>query len=289
MGAFVATVCPVAGFAAATAVVRRRDSSAYEVTLDPQWCIAGKPNGGYLLATLARAGAEAAGPEHPHPLAASAHFLRAPEPRAAAVEVDVLRRGRTASQLRVRLRQDERTCVEVLLTLGRLGEGSQPWWGGELAPPLPPAAECALLPSRPPGADYTVAILEVVQERLDPATLGWAAGAPSGRGELRGWAAMADGTAWDPLSLLVAVDAFPPATFDLGTTGWVPTLELTAYVRALPAPGSLIVRQRARLVQDGLVDEACDVWDSRGRLVAQATQLAGVRVPDGPAPAPAGS
>jgi hypothetical protein len=39
-----------------------------------------------------------------------------------------------------------------------------------------------------------------------------------------------------------------------------------------------MVRQRALLVQADLVDEVCHVWDSRGRLVAQATQLAGVRV-----------
>jgi hypothetical protein len=39
-----------------------------------------------------------------------------------------------------------------------------------------------------------------------------------------------------------------------------------------------MVRQRARLVQAELVDELCDVWDSRGRLVAQATQLAALRV-----------
>lgn len=275
----------MASFAEATAVVRRRDSSAYEVGLDPQWCIGDKPNGGYLMAVLAAAGVAAAGPEHPHPLACSAHFLHAPAPRAAAVEVDVLRRGRSASQLRARLRQDERTCVEALFTLGRLDGDAEPWWGGEPAPALPPAAQCALLPARPPGADYTVPILDVVHERLDPATVRWATGEPSGRGELRGWASLADSSGWDALSLLVAVDAFPPATFDLGTAGWVPTLELTAYVRALPADGPVIVRQRARLVQDGLVDEACDVWDSRGRLVAQATQLAGVRVPAEPPPA----
>ena len=45
------------------------------------------------------------------------------------------------------------------------------------------------------------------------------------------------------------------------------------------------VRQRAGLVEGGLVDEECEVWDSRGRLVAQARQLAAVRTPrhrDGP-------
>jgi hypothetical protein len=56
------------------------------------------------------------------------------------------------------------------------------------------------------------------------------------------------------------------------------------YVRGVPAPGPLMVRQRARLVQADLVDEVCHVWDSRGRLVAQANQLAGVRVGDAAAP-----
>ena len=58
----------------------------------------------------------------------------------------------------------------------------------------------------------------------------------------------------------------------------MPTLELTAYVRALPAPGPVRVLQRARLIDDQRVDEECLVWDSRGRLVAQCTQLAAIRL-----------
>jgi hypothetical protein len=114
--------------------------------------------------------------------------------------------------------------------------------------------------------------------RLDPAVTGFARGEPTGRGEVRGWFGFADGRAPDPLALLLAVDVLPPATFDLGSTGWVATFELTAYVRRVPAPGPLLVRHRARLVESDIVDEACDVWDARGRIVAQATQLAGVRV-----------
>jgi hypothetical protein len=37
------------------------------------------------------------------------------------------------------------------------------------------------------------------------------------------------------------------------------------------------VEQRAQLVAEDRVDETCVVWDSAGHLVAQATQLAGVR------------
>jgi hypothetical protein len=101
---------------------------------------------------------------------------------------------------------------------------------------------------------------------------------PSGRGELRGWLSLPNGESFDPTSLLFAVDAFPPATFDIEFAGWVPTLELTVYVRALPMPGPVRVLQRAQLIDAQRVDESCFIWDHRGRLVAHATQLAGIRL-----------
>ena len=36
----------------------------------------------------------------------------------------------------------------------------------------------------------------------------------------------------------------------------------------------------ANLVADGMVDETCVVWDDRGQLVAQSTQLARLRFAD---------
>ena len=84
--------------------------------------------------------------------------------------------------------------------------------------------------------------------------------------------------AFDPFSLLFAVDSFMPATFDIEMSGWVPTLELTAYVRAVPAPGPVRILQRAQLIDGQRFDEDCFVWDSTGRLVAQSMQLAGIRL-----------
>jgi hypothetical protein len=133
--------------------------------------------------------------------------------------------------------------------------------------------QCPVSPTEPPGSGVTVAMLDRVEQRLDPATM------TAGSGEMRGWLGFADGTPFDPLSLLYVADAFPPATFTLGSVGWVPTLELTTYVRAVPAPGRLRVRQRARLISGSLVDQVCEVWDSRDRIVVQATQLALVRMP----------
>lgn len=56
------------------------------------------------------------------------------------------------------------------------------------------------------------------------------------------------------------------------------------YVRGVPAPGPLRARLRAGLVTADRVDEHCDVWDSRGHLVATGYQLAAVRLPEGPPP-----
>jgi hypothetical protein len=114
--------------------------------------------------------------------------------------------------------------------------------------------------------------------RLEPDSMGFTSGRPSGRGELQGWLALPEDEAFDATSLVFAVDAFPPATFDIEFSGWVPTLELTVYVRALPAPGPVRVLQRAHLIDGGRVDESCFVWDTSGRLVAQGTQLAGIRL-----------
>jgi hypothetical protein len=277
----------VAGFDAATAVHRRAgDGGRYDVELDPDWRIGTKPNGGYLLAVLARAAVDAAGEgevDHPHPTAVSAHFLAAPDSGPASVEVEVLRRGRSASQLRASVTAGGRRCVEALVTCGRLPDAADAWWTDLAPPPLPPEQSCVLAPHDSPM--FRVPLLKVVQERIDPATAGFAVGRPSGRGEIRGWVRLADGRPPDPLALLVAADCLPPATFDLGMLGgWVPTIELTVYVRAVPTPGPLRVRLRAGLVAADRVDETCEVWDSRGHLVATGYQLAAVRLPEGPPP-----
>jgi hypothetical protein len=273
-------------FDRATAVAPRPGGTdearaVHDVVVDPGWTIGDKPNGGYLLAMMARAGlatvASVEGPDHPHPLAATANYISAPALAAAEVHSEILRRGRGMSQVRSRLVQAGATRVEATFTCGRLDPDDRPWWGGVPVPAMPPAEGGQRTPGVAPGG-MRLPIRDHVDVWFDPATLGFTRDQRSGVGELRGWFRFVDDRPSDPLSLLLAVDALPPATFDIeGTTGWVPTLSLSAYIRALPAPGPLTVRQRATLVQRGLVDETCEVWDSAGRLVAQATQLAGVR------------
>lgn len=244
---------------------------------DPGWTIGGKPNGGYLLAMIGRAASRAT--DHPHVLAASAHYLRSPDPGPVTVTTEVLRSGRTVSQVRGRLSgADGRPCVEALFSLGQIEESAEPYWQEGLPQAsVPPFEDCVPLISLVPERVRPV-IMGLVDIRLDPETTAYASGNPSGRGEIRGWLALPDGESFDLPGLLYAADAFPPATLDIATSGWVPTLEFTVYPRALPAPGPLRIVHRAQLVNGQRVDEDCYVWDSKDRLVAQSTQLAGIRL-----------
>lgn len=262
-------------FAEATAVTGQ--GADFRAELDAQWSVSTKLHGGYLLAVIGRAAALSAGEDHPHVTAISGSFIEAPEPGPADIHVETLRRGRGATQVRARLSQDGVARTDTLITLGRLTDDDS-WWTASEPVDLPDEQECFLTPPDAPGG-FRVPLMEVVEQRLHPAHLGFAFGTPSKTGLIAGWQRLADGSDWDPLSLLVALDPVPPVSYDLGLVGWVPTIQLSAYLRRLPAPGPVRVRLRAADVTADRMDETAEVWDAKGRLVAQATQLAAVRIP----------
>jgi len=260
-------------FDLATAV--RGGPERWAAEVDPGWTVAGRPNGGYLLALVTRAALKVAG--QPHPLAVSAHFLSPSDPGPAELEVRRLRAGRSLSTARVTLAQGGQARLEALVTAGRVDPDAGPGWRRGTGPAgLPPVEACVAARPELPGG-MRANLLDHLDLRLDPATVGWAAGRPGGRLEMRGWVRFSDGRAADPLALLQVVDALPPTSFDLGLASWAPTAELTVYVRGLPAPGWLACVVTGQLWQGGWFDEAAEVWDSAGRLVAQSRQLAGAR------------
>jgi hypothetical protein len=252
------------------------DLRRHDVELDQSWSIGTKPHGGYLLSTMAGIALD---DEHPHPMAISAHYVQSPDAGPAVIEVERLRTGRSVASSRIRLSQDA-IRVEALLTAGRLSPEADIHWSSGTPPVLPPLEDCPRAPAEGPTG-LRVGQLDHCDLRLDPTTARWAVGAPTGHPEVRAWIRRDDGNDPSVLDLIVFADALPPVTFDLGLMGWVPTLELTVLVRALPAPGWIRAVQRGRLLQGGWLDEECELWDSEDRLVAQARQLAGYRVPEG--------
>lgn len=243
--------------------------------IDPRWTILGNPNGGYLQALMAQV-ATGLSPEHPSPVAVSTHFLRSPRPGTVDLTADLLRAGRTTTQVQVRMSQEGKVTGETTVTLGSLADNGAPDWVASGLPQVGhPFADCPRYRAVPGAPE--VAIYEELGIHPEPGQSVLTTGEARGTGEVRAWVDLPGGEDFSPLSLLLAADVLPPAPLDLGASGWVPTMELSTYVRALPAPGPVNVLLRANVIQGGRVDETATVWDSSGALVAQSHQLAAVR------------
>ncbi|MCX5526677.1 thioesterase family protein [Streptomyces bobili] len=261
--------------------VTLREPGVYDTDLSAGWTIFGAVNGGYLLAVLGRALADAL--PHSDPFTVTAHYLSASRPGPAVVRTEPVRAGRTLSTGQASLfqydeegREVER--IRVLASYGDLDALPDDVRTSAKPPAFAPIGQC-FGPEDGPAPDVDQQpIAERLVLKLDPSTVGWALGQPSGKGEMRAWFGLADGRDADPLSLLLAVDALPPTAFDLGVVGWVPTIELTVHVRCRPAPGPVRVSLTTRNLAGGFLEEDGEVWDSQDRLVAQSRQLARVRL-----------
>ncbi|MEU8888761.1 thioesterase family protein [Streptomyces sp. NPDC048442] len=261
-----------------TAVVRREgEPGVYDAELSAGWTIFDAVNGGYLLAVIGRALSDALA--HPDPFTLSAYYFTPSRPGPAVVRTEAVRTGRTLSSGQASLfqydeegREVER--IRVLASYGDLDSLSDDVRTTARPPVIPPREQCFGASDGPAPKIPGNSITDRLDLKLDPATIGWAVGAPSGRGEMRAWFGLADGRDADPLSLLLAVDALPPTSFELGIKGWTPTVELTTHVRCRPAPGPVRVSIVTRNLAGGFLEEDAEVWDSADRLVAQSRQLA---------------
>jgi acyl-coenzyme A thioesterase PaaI-like protein len=252
------------GFGEATAV-RRTGEGRYSVDLDADFGFEQALNGGYLMAVLARAALDASG--RPHPISTATNFLRVARPGPAEVRVEPRKSGRTAEVARVSLVQNETPIIDALITTGAL-DGHAASRYSAAAGGLPPIDECVTFNGGETGFASRVDL------RYDPATMGWLDGRPSGRPEMRSYFRLREAYEPDGVLLALAVDALPPVVLNTGARGWAPTVELTWHMRAVPAPGPLVLQGHGRLVSDGWFDEDVEVWDSAGRLVAQSRQIA---------------
>lgn len=251
-----------------------------------RWDIGAVPNGGYVLSVVL-AGLRAA-LRPPHPLTVSAHYLSPCAHGPVDVEVEVLKEGRSLSTAVARLVQAGRSRLVVLATFGDLAAQRGPTLVTVAPPALPDPEAC---PSRitglttfasPPSISQRVEFRpspETARAMTDRASVAAGAGHTTGSGDhqspqAEGWVRFADGRPLDPACLPLLCDALPPAVMTSMATGWVPTLELTVHVRAVPIDGWLRASTVTRVLVDGLLEEDCELWDGAGRLVAMSRQLA---------------
>jgi acyl-coenzyme A thioesterase PaaI-like protein len=244
----------------------------YAAELGSNWTVGPKAHGGLLLVLLAKAGlarieADAPGAA-PDPLAIAADFLRAPDPGPVELRTEVLKVGRTASVVAVRLHQDGKPVLAATLTAGRLPEDEARWSDLPGMPAEPPADATDAA-----TANRVFGLAGSCELRFDTPTFAFARG-EQGPPLLRGWA-RPRGEPVDVLFALLAGDILPPTVFNVGGSfGWAPTVQLTALLRAHPVPGWLRIQARSASVAGTWFDEDVTVVDSAGRLVAQARQLA---------------
>lgn len=237
--------------------------------VEPGNDVAGVPHGGYLAALAARAVLEASG--RPDLFTITVHYLRRAAVAPIRFEVDVVGASRRFTTVTARATQDGAAVLGVMASVGdRTGIAGPDWrrrapWSSPEADLLPPA-DCDGLPFEPP------AIARRFRLRPDHASFAFARGERTGDATQRALVPVQDP---DVFTALIAADITPPAIWNaLGAAGWVPTIELTAHVRAHPAPGALTVVATTDHVTDGFIEESAEVHDSTGRLIVQSRQLA---------------
>ena len=250
-------------------------AGVYDTPVENRWDINGNANGGYLLALAASAMRAESG--RAHPVSISMHYLSPAPAGPAQMHTEVVKAGRRLATVVGTMTRDGKDIVRSIGTFGDIDASAGPQSNMIPFPDLPSFEECGVRPSNP---DLPPGLGSRLDMRLHPDDTGFATGNPKGEAHVRGWFAFKDGRPVDTMGLLLAADAFPPVMFNLfGLIGWVPTIEFTAHIRGVPAPGPIAAEFRSRLVQGGFWEEDGVMWDSTGAVVAMSRQLALVPLP----------
>lgn len=256
----------------------------FDADLNAHWTIGPKPHGGVMIALCANAARAAyrdgsAAASHPigsHPIAVSANYLSAPDPGPVRLVTKVRKRGRRIGLVDVELVQErgsqgEKPCVHAVVTLGEPEHDARPLFradheAGQMAPE-PPDDVPAIGPGHPGaainnlarGCDIRPQVVESVGDGEAPV--------------FRIWVRPKSGPV-DELFALMCGDISLPVPYAVGRRGWAPTVQLTAYLRGVPADGWLRVLCTTTEIGQDWFDEDHTVVDSSGRIVVQTRQLA---------------
>ncbi|MCW1957738.1 MAG: thioesterase family protein [Mycobacterium sp.] len=261
-------------FADVMALVPVGEPGHYSANLNAHWTIGPKPHGGVMIALCANAARQVYG-DGAHPIAVSANYLSAPDPGPVRLITTIRKRGRRIGLVDVELVQGdatgERICVHAVVTLGEPEHEAAPLFCDNPVTALmdlePPADVLAIGPGHPAaeinnlarGCDIRPLVVDSVADGAAP--------------RFQVWARPRVG-AVDELFALMCGDISLPVPYAVGRRGWAPTVQLTAYLRGIPADGWLRVLCTTTQIGADWFDEDHTVVDSAGRIVVQTRQLA---------------
>ncbi len=257
-------------FDLATGVTKTADGR-YDATIVPGWDINGNANGGYLFAIAGRAMRDHCG--RPDPFTATAHYLAPVKAGDVSVEVDTVKKGKLLTTMNASIVADGRTAVRFLAAFGEMPDVTDDQYVTATPPDLPAFEDC--VPRHHDGNVFPIQFAKRIDSRIHPDDTAFLRGETSGAAIMRGWFEFGDGRPIDTLGLLAIADSFAPPVFNVPVPkAWVPTIELTVHVRAVPVGTRVACVFRSRIIQGGLTEEDGEIWDQAGNLVAISRQLA---------------
>ncbi|NLU84109.1 thioesterase family protein [Rhodococcus sp. HNM0569] len=264
----------------ALTTLRQLEPQRFAAHIDPTWTIGPKVHGGSMTAVVGAAARDAAraNPDvvATTPVAISTDFVSAPEPGPVELDTEFRKIGKQVSLVDVVLRQGDRVAVRASVTLGAPDDG-EPLFADvpTQLPAEPPEDAVTLTPEHPMA--QVVHVAQGSDMRVDPSSAHFLRGA-QGDPEVRLWARPLAGDDADvdarTLFAVMTGDISAPVTMNRGMFGWAPTVQLTTYVRRVPAPGWLRVVARSSVLGATWFEEDHTVIDSTGAVVVQSRQLA---------------
>lgn len=250
----------------------------YHGLLNEHWTIGPKVHGGAMLALCAHAARTELAEPGAEPIAVSGSFLWAPDPGPMQIVTTMRKRGRRVSLIDVELNQGPRTALRAAITLGRPEHHVPPLLSVNPVLPL-------MTPDPPPGLEpigpgHPMADVVHLSRGCDirPSLTSFAPRGDGGPPLIEYWVRPKD-AAPDVLFALLCGDVSAPVTMGLNRFGWAPTVQLTAFVRAVPADGWLRVMCTTTQIGQVWFDEDHIVVDRDGRIIVQTRQLAMVPAP----------
>ena len=235
------------------------------------WSINGVPDGGYLMALLAKAMMQL-GEMRSTPII-TANYLSRCEPGEARILIEKMAASKQFERFQAGLHQNGKEKIRAFGTFA--GENSDCVLESYEAtqPRVAKLEKCVPVPELP---NFT--LFSQVDIRLDPVCTGWVAGKLSDNSEIKGWIKFKNDRPFDVLSILLIADSFPPAVLtSQGMVAWVPTIEFSVNIRNIPTTQWLKGIFRTRFITCGLLEEDGEIWDEDGRLIAISRQIAQYR------------
>ena len=255
------------------------ESRWYECEVDNGWQIGEVTNGGISLALAAKATLlHPVLQENGHdvPLTTTARYLRPIKIGKVAFEVNLIRVSRNFTTVQTNIYFNDKLSLYVTLTMGTLSSEDATMHAVSktaIFPILKPSEFESQAQVGIPGGYETNAwrLIQTPNQLVHGTT----ADPDKFQAKLRGLSGFKDEEI-TVLSLVALADALPPPIFNkVGTFGWLPTLEMTVHIRALPPEGISYVGfdSKSKYFGNNLLDEDYQMFTPDGEFLAESRQL----------------